>query len=209
MGRKMLSVLDLVIFLSGFFQAVSCQMMPLPFPGSPQMAFPRQMPFPGPMPGFMPPVMQPGFMPPGIPHPMPQPKLPVVVMPFYSKKKKDHVPRRHKKKRRIRKKYVSDSSSSSSDTDSSSIDLDLRTQRSRRSMGRNKQQVLTPVLSYVTKDGYVIYQKKIKEDRVKNWLQKGMRYSDETIGNNNRNRMAKDDLKKEISSKFSINTDYD
>lgn len=35
---------------------------------------------------------------------------------------------------------------------------------------KKRHQVLTPVVSYVTKDGYVIYQKKIKKDLAKDWL---------------------------------------
>lgn len=147
---------------------------PFPFPGSvgsmpvpaPPMLSP--MPMAGPMAGPMP-----GPIPGPMPFPiMPQQKLPLVVMPYYSKIADKH-PRRHKKKKHPRKKKdkvpCSSESSSSSTSSESSDDFDFRANH--KSKRKHRRPVLTPVVSYVTKDGYVVYQKKIKKDKAKDWLE--------------------------------------
>ncbi|CAH3932602.1 unnamed protein product [Pieris brassicae] len=152
---------------------------PMPIPGG--MPMPGGMPIPMPMPG------QPG----------PAHKLPVIVMPFYSPdnsfKKPQPSPRRPhpRKKFRFRKRpksqYFSDTDPSS-ETDTSSNDItdtsesdgwwNGRRNRKPRSNKRHRekrrrhqrQELLTPVLQYVTKDGYVIFEKKISKGEAKDWL---------------------------------------
>ncbi|CAH0752260.1 unnamed protein product [Diatraea saccharalis] len=203
-------ILKITISILGFFNLVFCQMLPMPFPGPSPMAFPGRplMPYPGSMPNFMPRTVQTAIMP-SVPQPLPlpmpmalpQPKLPVVVMPFYDKQK-NKLPRRHKKKRKLKRKYISDSScSDDSDTDySSSSNIDFRTKKIKHSKGkhRRKQEVLTPVLSYVTKNGYVVYQKKINGNKVKDWVQGRSRYSNDMPRATKRNKMTVDELKRNI-----------
>lgn len=168
--------------------------MPMPFPpmpfGMPHMGHPM------PMPGMMPAPMHMG-MPMSLG--MPQQKLPIVVMPYYKDKKTSVSSKKRHQKRRHKKKYCSDSESSddsSSDTSSSS-ELTLR-----RSNGRaRRRQVLTPVVSYVTKDGYVVYQKKIKKDRAKDWLQMGKKSQDEIPDEASEEYFTSKDMKKMGSSK--------
>ncbi|XP_063826964.1 uncharacterized protein LOC135076426 [Ostrinia nubilalis] len=161
-----LSVIHVIISVQVFHQARLQFMPPMPYPmpmGMPAGPVPAPMPLPmplgmpaGPMPAPMP-------MPMPMPLPLPQPRLPVVVMPYYSKAKKRRPAKRYRK-RRPRRKYVS-SSCESSDTDvSSSSDIDFRASQ------RRSRQVLTPVVSYMTKNGYVVYQKKIKNEKAKDWL---------------------------------------
>lgn len=47
--------------------------------------------------------------------------------------------------------------------------------RSGHSHRKKKRQVLTPVISYVTRNGRVVYQKKIKRENVGDWLEIGNR----------------------------------
>ncbi|XP_059054553.1 uncharacterized protein LOC131848647 [Achroia grisella] len=149
---------------------------PFPYPGPQGTDIGGPMPPMGPMGpvsmGQMGPVpMMP--IPPSIPA-MPHRKLPVVVMPYYSKlaDKKRHM-KVHRKRRLGRKRLEYDSSSEDSDSNDSSNDFDFRTTK-RGAMHRGKKrQVLTPVVSYVTKDGYVVYQKKIKKEKAKDWLEIG------------------------------------
>lgn len=63
---------------------------------------------------------------------------------------------------------------------------------------------MTPVISYVTKDGYVVYQKKVKKDKAKDWLELGkqtpsrlMEGSEEKSQKNSEEVMLKS-LKKEM-----------
>ncbi|KAF9408750.1 hypothetical protein HW555_011667 [Spodoptera exigua] len=64
---------------------------------------------------------------------------------------------------------------------SCSESAEFRSKNKLRSKKKRKHEVLTPVVSYVTKDGYVVYQKKIKKDKAKDWLEmtKGEHDSDE------------------------------
>ncbi|XP_038221647.1 WW domain-binding protein 11-like [Zerene cesonia] len=160
--------------------------MPLPvppgMPGIPAMPGPMPIPMPMPLPG-----------PPGPAH-----KLPVIVMPFYSpdnsfKKpqqgRPDPRPRPRIRIRKRRPRYYSDTDDSSdTDTDTSSNELTdstseydgfWRGKRSGRRSNRHhrekrrrhqRQELLTPVLQYVTKDGYVIFEKKITKGEAKDWL---------------------------------------
>ncbi|XP_047996984.1 protein enabled-like [Leguminivora glycinivorella] len=169
---------------------------PLPAPFSPPM--PMGMP-PMPM-GMAPmgsmPMGLPG-MPMGMPMlgGPPQAKLPVIVMPFYSPdpaykdprpdSKKPSEP--HKRKVKIIKKshhhHHDSDADSSSDTDGSSSgdsnDYERKrwTWKNRRAMRRHKrmrhakkQEFLTPVLQYVSKDGFVIFEKPISKGEAKDWL---------------------------------------
>lgn len=161
-----------------------------PLPGK-QMEFlpPPISGFPGPIPGSMP-----GMIPGPIPMPMapmapmpaqpPGQKLPVVVMPYYSPDTKNHKKRKTNRKRRPKHFYSSDEDSS--DTDTSSDDSSDRSSesgwwrrprngrrsnrhKSKRRRHQNKD-LLTPVLQYVTKDGYVIFEKQISKGEATNWL---------------------------------------
>ncbi|XP_075976434.1 uncharacterized protein LOC142976766 [Anticarsia gemmatalis] len=140
------------------------------------------------MPGAMPPVMSHPMMPnmphlPGMQPPMPmgQPmslpmnggRLPMVVMPHHTKRmdNKRHKKRRSKKRSHKRPRVrFSGSSEDSCDSDS---DFEFKTKNDLRTPTNPKarRQVLTPVVSYVTKEGYVVYEKKIKRDKAKDWLE--------------------------------------
>ncbi|XP_063388172.1 ribonuclease 3-like [Cydia fagiglandana] len=174
--------------------------LPAPFPpplpmGIPPMPTGMSPPLPmGPMPMGLP------GMPMGMPMlgGPPSAKLPVIVMPFYSPDPAYKDPRRdtrkpsgpYKRKVKIIKKshhhhdrphsHFDDSdtdTSSSSDTDSSDSDRKHWNWKNRRSMRRHKkiryarkQDYLTPVLQYVSKDGFVIFEKSISKDEAKDWL---------------------------------------
>ncbi|XP_063394587.1 uncharacterized protein LOC134679561 [Cydia fagiglandana] len=135
--------------------------------------FPMQFPSAMPMPMGMPPM----------PMQMPivgPPQLPSVVMPYHSRtadkfREKPRKPKRPKKKKKPKKnRYESEShSDSSDDSGSTSGSESLEINHTRRSNHKRRREVLTPVVSYVTNDGYVIYQKKIKKDRAKDWLELG------------------------------------
>ncbi|XP_063368371.1 cleavage and polyadenylation specificity factor subunit 6-like [Cydia amplana] len=166
-------------------------MPPMPM-GMPPMPMGMSPPLPmGPMPMGLP------GMPMGMPMlgGPPQAKLPVIVMPFYSPDPAYKDPRKdprkpsepYKRKVKIIKKshhhHDSDDSdsetdtSSSSDTDSSDSDRKRWTWKNRRSMRRHKKirharkrDYLTPVLQYVSKDGYVVFEKSISKNEAKDWL---------------------------------------
>ncbi|XP_063540087.1 swi5-dependent recombination DNA repair protein 1 homolog [Cydia strobilella] len=166
---------------------------PPPMPmGMPPMPMGMSPPLPmGPMPMGLP------GMPMGMPMlgGPPQAKLPVIVMPFYSPDPAYKDPRKdprkpsepYKKKVKIIKKsrhhHNSDDSSwetdssESSDTDSSDYDRKRWNWKNRRSMRRHKkirharkQEYLTPVLQYVSKDGFVVFEKSISKGEAKDWL---------------------------------------
>lgn len=157
---------------------------PMPFPvppGYPGLIFPPGMALP-PMGAIPAPVPVP------IPGPPPQ-KLPVIVMPFYSPdpahKKKDE---RREKPRKIHS--AESESCSDYDTPDSSGDSSSEFWRPRRPAWRRKHKriyrrsggfsrnthknkdLLTPMIQYVTKDGYVIYEKEISKGEAKDWLSK-------------------------------------
>lgn len=145
------------------------QMMQMPN-GAPMMPMPNgphmmQMPNALPMMPHMP--RMPG-MPPPMHLPMSLPmnggRMPMMVMPHYSKKA--DKPRR--KSRKPKRKRINMASSSSEGSCSQSEEY--RSKNALRS-GKKRGGVLTPVVSYVTKDGYVVYQKKIKKDKAKDWLE--------------------------------------
>ncbi|KOB78078.1 Uncharacterized protein OBRU01_03027 [Operophtera brumata] len=115
------------------------------------------------------------FLPGGAPivpmhYPMQQ-KMPMVVMPYYSKSA-DKGRKQTKRKKRKPKKIRFDDSSCEEDDSSSSASGEFNVRAKPKS---KRRQVLTPVVSYVTKDGYVVYQKKIKKDRARDWLEMGKR----------------------------------
>lgn len=91
--------------------------------------------------------------------------LPVMMMPYHSKAADKEY---NKRKKRKPKYHDFDSSSHSESCSSSDEHL-----RSRSGKGKKRQQVLTPVISYVTRDGTVIYQKKIKKENAGDWLELG------------------------------------
>ncbi|KAJ8724680.1 hypothetical protein PYW08_016154 [Mythimna loreyi] len=104
--------------------------------------------------------------------PMPLPmnggRLPMVIMPHHSKK----ADRPRRKKRKPKRKRINMESSSSEDSCSESVDYRRSRNKVKSSLRKsNKREVLTPVVSYVTKDGYVVYQKKIKKDKARDWLE--------------------------------------
>ncbi|XP_045496833.1 uncharacterized protein LOC123695138 [Colias croceus] len=144
------------------------------FPAPGQYAYPQmhgqmaaQVQYPmvhaGPMP------MMPGQpMPLHAPYPVGQQRMPLVVMPYHSKA----ADRKYKRRRRPKKKYYKDSSSSSSSSESSSSSKeDLRSRKKKNKHKRKQRQVLTPVISYMTRNGDVVYQKKIKKDNARDWLE--------------------------------------
>ncbi|XP_045768054.1 uncharacterized protein LOC123869251 isoform X2 [Maniola jurtina] len=107
------------------------------------------------------PMQMPGF---------PQQRLPVMVMPFHSKVADRKYMRR--KKRKPKKIYADSESTSCSDSESSSSSNEhFRSQK--HSHRKKKRQVLTPVISYVTRNGRVVYQKKIKKENAGDWLEIG------------------------------------
>ncbi|XP_023944787.2 uncharacterized protein LOC112050693 [Bicyclus anynana] len=168
------------------------QPMPIPMPRMPGL-IPGSIPgmMSGQISGSMPMPMAP--MPPGPAH-----KLPVIVMPFYSPDTSgknpqiSHQVRPRKRKHPIRKRrpkyYTSDEDStdtdSSTDTDDStdtSSERGLwrdprigrrsnRHHKSKRKKHQGNNEVLTPILQYVTKDGYVIFEKQISKGEAKDWL---------------------------------------
>ncbi|XP_039750952.1 uncharacterized protein LOC120627148, partial [Pararge aegeria] len=104
----------------------------------------------------------------------PQQRMPVMVMPFHSKVADKKYMRR--KKRKPKRVYADSESTSGSDSDcSSSSNEHLRTQKHRSGHRKKKRQVLTPVISYVTRNGRVVYQKKIKKENAGDWLEIGNR----------------------------------
>ena len=143
---------------------------------------PMQMPHGGQMMQMPnPPVMMP-HMPrlPGMPSgPMPMPmafpmnggRLPMVVMPHRSRK----AEKSRRKSRKSKRKRINMDSSSSEGSCSESAEYRRSNRNKVRSSSRNgkkrEREVLTPVVSYVTKDGYVVYQKKIKKDKARDWLE--------------------------------------
>lgn len=161
---------------------------PMTIIGPPGMPGPMLFGGPGPM-SIMP--MHP---------PVPTHKLPVIVMPFYKPDpafKKSSEQKRNKKKHNKHRRpqydsiYDTDTSTDtdySSDTSSdSSTDVEWwrkRTVRNRNTRKFNKKykskkikrkrnenkELLTPLLQYVTKDGYVIYEKKISKGEAQDWL---------------------------------------
>ncbi|CAH2247640.1 jg784 [Pararge aegeria aegeria] len=157
--------------------------LPVPLPG-----------IPAPMPGTMPMPMVP--MPPAPAHKLPVIVMPFYSPDTTGKKphtshqgrpRKRRLPRRHR-----RPKYYSsdDDIDTSTDTDSSTDtddSSDTSSERGfwkgpragRRSNAHHKskkskhpqnQEILTPILQYVTKDGYVIYEKQISKGEAKDWL---------------------------------------
>lgn len=173
---------------------------PLPFPIPPGMPpLPGMAPIPGlpPAPGMPPIPGLPGPFPIPMPGAGPAHKLPVIVMPFYSPdpsfKKTRIQKRKHRKILPIDESSDTDTSLDSS-TDSSTEDgwwrgsrgfrrsntepnRGLNRRPNRRSNHRhkprhhhNKKDLLTPVLQYVTKDGYVIFEKEISKNEAKDWL---------------------------------------
>ncbi|XP_073953032.1 uncharacterized protein [Choristoneura fumiferana] len=140
-------------------QPRSMQSMPMPPMGMPGMPMPP-----------MPPMGMPG-MPMGLPmNMMQQQRMPVVVMPYHSKTADSFVRKKRPRRRRQRIRVRDSESTSSSDSDSRSTSSSSSSEMDFRGSKKKRHQVLTPVVSYVTKDGYVIYQKKIKKDRAKDWL---------------------------------------
>ncbi|CAB3226867.1 unnamed protein product [Arctia plantaginis] len=111
-------------------------------------------------------------------------RLPMVVMPHYTKKNEKR--RKQKKTRRRNRKHSK--GSSSSEESCSSEEMKFRNNNDLRSPKNKRQEILTPVVSYVTKDGYVIYQKKIKKEKAKDWLELSKDHSDEYFEKTSRNR---------------------
>lgn len=129
------------------------------------------MPSMAPLPPMPPQPFLPGGMGGAIPmhYPMQQ-KMPMVVMPYYSKSADKDQNKIKRKKRRPKKIHYDDSSSDYDDSGSASDEFNLRAKHKTK-----RRQVLTPVVSYVTKDGYVVYQKKIKKDKARDWLEMSKR----------------------------------
>lgn len=176
------------------------QPMPMPVPMPPGMPGPMPIPMPGPMMPMPGPIMpMPGPMMP-MPGPAPGHKLPVIVMPFYSpdtSHKKPERPRRPGGPGWMKPKRLHESAETSSDTDRSSdasngdassengwwkgkkhgwrkngrrSNKGHHTHHSKRRHNKKKKDLLTPLLQYVTNDGYVIYEKTISKGEAKNWL---------------------------------------
>ncbi|XP_072949840.1 uncharacterized protein [Epargyreus clarus] len=174
------------------------QPIPMPMPPGIPGPMPMPMPMPGPLPGPIPaPGSMPMPLPAGPAHKLPVIVMPFYSPdPSFKNQGRPHLPMhpyrprkwgiRHKRRRPFI--YPSDTSSST-DLDSS-LDTSLsssseyrgwwRDRRNhRRFNGPNKmkkkkhnqrRQLLTPVLQYVTKDGYVIFEKKISKNEAKDWM---------------------------------------
>nr|XP_021193126.2 protein diaphanous homolog 1 [Helicoverpa armigera] len=164
------------------FQQGQPPMHMMPMPNSqPMMQMPNgqmmQMPNAPPMMPHMPrlPGMPSGPMPVPMAFPMNGGRLPMVVTPHHSKK----ADKPRKSKRKPKRKRVNMESSSSEGSCSESAEY--RSRNNLRSSKKKRREVLTPVVSYVTKEGYVVYQKKIKKDKAKDWLEmaKGEHESEE------------------------------
>lgn len=154
------------------------------------MAMPGGMP-PGFPPGFPAPMMQPSLP---VPMPAPGPKIPVIVMPFYAPDK-SYSGNTPKQPGRPKGNLPSDTDSGTDDDDTDDSDSDgsgesgwWRGKKKKRIIKRKKQarkiyrrmskrhharkrNLLIPVLQYVTKDGYVIFEKKISKPEAKQWLE--------------------------------------
>lgn len=162
--------------------------LPMPFPippGFPAPIFPPGM-------GLPPMAAIPGPVPMPIAGPPPQ-KLPVIVMPFYSpdpahKKDNDDSTKKPRKKDSSESESCSDEDTSDSSGGGGSSGFwrpgkygkrrkshKRIFRRSGAGSGRHSHKnkdLLTPMIQYVTKDGYVIYEKEISKGEAKNWLSK-------------------------------------
>lgn len=127
-----------------------------------------QQPMPGAMPSSMGSIGAPMMMSSlQMQQPFLQRRLPVMVSPYHSKAlDKKYMKRR---KRRPKKYYSESESSSSSDSRSESREYLKKPKHGKK----KKRQVLTPVISYVTRNGQVVYQKKIKKKNAGDWLEMG------------------------------------
>uniref|UniRef100_A0A2A4JU08 Uncharacterized protein n=1 Tax=Heliothis virescens TaxID=7102 RepID=A0A2A4JU08_HELVI len=174
--------------------------MPMPGPMGPHVGPPMPPgPMPGPMPGGPMPMPMPMPMVGGPPHKLPVIVMPFYSPDNSFKKPSTSRPRRRRpKKRRPRKKrpnsHESDDETSSGEGGSGSEDSDDSSEHGfwkghaksgRRKMSRRsgkkhhprkkepmnkKKELLTPILQYVTKDGYVIFEKQITKSEAKDWL---------------------------------------
>lgn len=205
------------------------QPLPISMPGFPNIpgmpGLPGSIPtgISGAMPGGMPMPMQMLPMPSA-----PAQKLPVIVMPFYSQDTSAKTalsqprPPRYKKHKssHIKKRpkhYYSDEDTSDTDTstDDSSDTSDggwwkesrqgRRNNRHRSKRRRQQNQaLLTPVLQYVTKDGYVIYEKQISKGEAKDWLgnKNDNRNEVETVTNKHEYELESHEPKNEVDTRF-------
>lgn len=170
--------------------------MPGPLPGSMMGPMSPGMPMamPGPMVGPMPMASMGGPN-----HKLPVIVMPFYSPDPGYKKKPDERPRFPPKKRRRRPKkpLYRESSTDSDDTSSEDSDTDTSTdtssdhetwrglrkgwrknakntrRSSRRRYKKKKKELLTPVLQYITRDGYVIFEKKITKVEASDWLKTG------------------------------------
>lgn len=211
---------------------VYAQFMPqMSFAHLPQMAQMPGMSLPQAVQTMQGPPMPMGMhMPGGMAMAMPnmgmQPKMPVVVMPYHSKNQDKKNKNKKRKKKRHPKKYTYKSESCSSDDSVSSDDTDSSNERpsnwkrfiraghkSRpqeyREKHKRRREVLTPVISYVTKDGYVVYQKKVKKDKAKDWLDIGQKPPKSRWSDNDESSVEKmyvggseEKLKDEVKRKY-------
>lgn len=158
-------------------------------PGGPPPGMPGPMPMPMPMP--MP------VGPPGPPHKLPVIVMPFYSPdPAYVNKKNDkkHVRKRHKhftdpdrRRPKPRNRYASSGDTSTytdtSDTDNSDSSgsggwwkgyknhrRSNKRPKLRRKKHAKKKDLLTPIIQYVTKDGYVIFEKEISKGEANDWL---------------------------------------
>lgn len=167
----------------------------MPMPGQIGGSMEGPMPgMPGPMPLPMPvPIVG------GPPHKLPIIVMPFYSQDHSFKKPQPEIPPKHrdKKKKTHKKKKkhydIETKSSSCEDSESESSDRSSSSEhgfwigrrklrrkmarrsnkqhRTRRTEFKNKRKdLLTPILQYVTKDGYVIFEKKISKNEAKDWL---------------------------------------
>ncbi|XP_045485257.1 protein FAM133-like [Pieris rapae] len=105
------------------------------------------------------------------------------------------------------KKKFRDSSSSSSSSESTSSSREYALRSKKKQKRTKKRQVLTPVISYVTRNGDVVYQKKVKKDKAGDWLDLGKsksRFEEESkeeIENIDSQEMTVRDLKRKFDLK--------
>ncbi|XP_049871238.1 PHD finger protein 3-like [Pectinophora gossypiella] len=179
--------------------------MPTPYP-PPFYQSPSPDKVPPPLPYPMPPGFPAPIFPPIISQPQQPHKLPVIVMPFYSPDKTFHDEKKPDRPSINKPSDTDGDDDKSCDTDMSGTDKsddssgggvsssgwwkpkkknyrNYRRSGSRRSGSKRRKHgrkdLLTPLIQYVTKDGYVIFEKEISKSEATDWLNDNNKNDDE------------------------------
>ncbi|KAG7310209.1 hypothetical protein JYU34_004763 [Plutella xylostella] len=118
-------------------------------------------------------------------------KMPMVMMPIPSNnhiriEKRERTKRRHRRHKSKKSKRDKDSWESDESSEKYRRSSDRIKKNMNRKLSGKSRQDLTPVVSYVTKDGYVVYQKKIQKEQASDWLDMGKNIKvtqDDTVEN--------------------------